>query len=212
MFVRPKAQPSLRGGWRGEGEGREKRRQSNGTGQSRGEWSGAEAREATETAEEARQNRAAEEAVGQAEEQEERQERSQSWPGLGSGASSIDSPWGSSCNVWGSCCRCCHVANMARQFGQEPSVGAKLLTEFACDVATRAVFFASIFVVFSFLLVSTGNGRARDKLQIKCACSGAREKTLAENELESVGGGERRRRRRRGNQKKSLLAQSKRSF
>lgn len=207
MFVRPKAQPSLRGGWRGEGEGREKRRQSNGTGQSRGEWSGAEA---TETAEEARQNRAAEEAVGQAEEQEERQERSQSWPGLGSGASSIDSPWGSSCNVWGSCCRCCHVANMARQFGQEPSVGAKLLTEFACDVATRAVFFASIFVVFSFLLVSTGNGRARDKLQIKCACSGAREKTLAENELESVGGGERRRR--RGKQMKSLLTQSKRSF
>lgn len=208
MFVRPKAQPSLRGGRRAKGEGREKRRQSNGTGQSRGEWSGAEAREATETAEEARQNRAAEEAVEQAEEQEERQ----SWPGLGSGASSIDSPWGSSCNVWGSCCRCCHVANMARQFGQEPSVGAKLLTEFACDVATRAVFFASIFVVFSFLLVSTGNGRARDKLQIKCACSGAREKTLAENELESVGGGERRRRRRRGNQKKSLLTQSKRSF
>lgn len=77
---------------------------------------------------------------------------------------------------------------MARQFGQEPSVGANLLTEFACDVATRAVFFASIFVVFSFciyfLLVSTGNGRARDKLQIKCACSAARQKTLAEKEQE----------------------------
>lgn len=80
---------------------------------------------------------------------------------------------------------------MARQFDQEPSVGANLLTEFACDVATRAVFFASIFVVFSFisfLLVSTGNDRARDKLQIKCACSGAREKTLAGKKQESVWG------------------------
>lgn len=79
---------------------------------------------------------------------------------------------------------------MARQFGQEPSVDAKLLTEFACDVATRAVFFASIFVVFSFLLVSTGNGRARDKLQIKCACTEAREKTLAEKEWKEENGEE----------------------
>lgn len=76
------------------------------------------------------------------------------WTGLGGFIHRF--AMGSSCNVCvagegGSCCRSCHVANMARQFGQEPSVGANLLTEFACDVATRAVFFASIFVVFSFI-------------------------------------------------------------
>lgn len=89
--------------------------------------------------------------------------------------SSIDSPWATHACVCVRGCCClppCGKYAQPDSFGQEPpAMGAKLLTEFACDARPSVVFFCSIFVVFFRVELHRKRAEAaaaRDKLQIKC--------------------------------------------